>query len=112
MALDVNLEITQGIAKITLSGELDATTANDFKTEVEKAAAEQPKRIVLIMNDLQFMASAGLRVLIFAKQKMDTGVDIFVIGAQDVVKDTLEKTGFYQSVIMRDEYDAAEIENV
>ncbi len=110
MALDTNLEVTNEIAKITLSGELDASTAGEFKSVVEKAAEENPKRIVLLVSDLEFMASAGLRVLIFAKQKMDTGVDIYVVGSQEAVKDTLMKTGFHHSVIMRDEYDASEIE--
>jgi anti-anti-sigma factor len=112
MAFAVNLEVTNDIAKITLSGELDASTAGEFKAVVEKAAEVTPKRIVLLVSDLQFMASAGLRVLIFSRQKMDTGVDIYVVGPQEPVKDTLMKTGFHHSVIMRDEYDASEIETL
>ena len=112
MAFDVSYQIDDGIAKITLSGELDATTANTFKGTVEKVAGQHPKRIVLLMEGLTFMASAGLRVLIFAKQKMDTGVDIFVVGAQEVVRGTIEKTGFHHSVIMLAEYDATQIETL
>jgi len=70
MAFQVNLEITNGIAKFALAGELDASTAAQFKEVIEKAAAANPRRLALLMNDLEFMASAGLRVLIFAKQKM------------------------------------------
>ena len=112
MALDIHSEIVNGIGKITLSGELDASTAPDFKSSVEKIAEGNPKRIVLLLSDLHFMASAGLRVLIFAKQKMDASVDIYVVGAQEVVRDTLMKTGFHRSVIMLESYDAAEIEHV
>lgn len=112
MVLETNLEIINGIAKITLAGELDAQTAPQFKEQIEKAAEENPKRIVLLVNDLEFMASAGLRILIFSKQKMDASIDIYVVGAQEVVKSTFEKTGFHRSVIMRDEYDAVEIENI
>jgi anti-anti-sigma regulatory factor len=43
-----------------------------------------------------------LRVLIYAKQKMGTGVDITLKGTQPMVKDTLEKTGFHHSVTMVD----------
>ncbi|MGK7920977.1 MAG: anti-sigma factor antagonist, partial [Trichodesmium sp.] len=81
-----------------------------FKTKVEEAAATSPKRLVLMMQDLEFMASAGLRVLIFAKQKMGTGVDIYMVGVQEMVLDTIKKTGFDQSVYLLDEYDAAQIE--
>ncbi|NES69897.1 MAG: anti-sigma factor antagonist, partial [Okeania sp. SIO2D1] len=107
MAFTANLETTNGIAKITLSGELDGSTAPAFKEKVEEAAAENPKRLVLIMNDLEYMASAGLRVLIFSKQKMGTGVDIYMVGVQEMVLDTIKKTGFDQSIYLLDEYDAA-----
>ena len=111
MAFAANLEITSsGIAKIALSGELDGSTAATFKEKVEEAAKENPKRLVLMMQDLEFMASAGLRVLIFAKQKMGTGVDIYMVGVQEMVLDTIKKTGFDQSVYLLDEYDAAKIE--
>ncbi|NEN88330.1 MULTISPECIES: anti-sigma factor antagonist [unclassified Okeania] len=112
MAFTANLETTNGIAKITLSGELDGSTAPAFKEKVEEAAAENPKRLVLMMNDLEYMASAGLRVLIFSKQKMGTGVDIYMVGVQEMVLDTIKKTGFDQSIYLLDEYDAAKIENI
>lgn len=104
MAFSATTEITSDVAKITLSGELDASTATAFKTEVEKVSESGVKRLVLFMQDLEYMASAGLRVLIFAKQKMGSDADIYVIGAQEMVMDTMEKTGFHHSVIIQDEY--------
>jgi anti-anti-sigma factor len=113
MAFTINLEMTdRGIAKITLAGELDASVAPAFKTEVENAAARQAKRLVLLMHDLEYMASAGLRALVFARQKMGTYVDIYIVGAQESVMETIEMTGFHHSVIALDSYDAAEIENI
>lgn len=105
MALNVNLETTDDVAKITLAGELDASTATEFKTKVEEAAAANPKRLVLMMQDLEYMASAGLRVLIFAKQKMGNNVEIDIVAPQDTVLDTIEKTGFHHSVTILDSYD-------
>ena len=113
MAFNATLETTSnGVAKIVLSGELDANTASEFKAKVEEAAAESPKRLVLMMSDLEYMSSAGLRVLIFAKQKMGAGVDLYLVGTQELVLDTIKKTGFDQSVYLLDEYDAAQIENL
>jgi anti-sigma B factor antagonist len=112
MAFNATLETNNDTATITLSGRLDANTAPVFKQEVETAASQQVKRLVLMMQDLEFMASAGLRVLIFAKQKMGADTDIYIIGAQEMVLDTLQKTGYDQSVIVLDEYDPAQIEAV
>jgi anti-anti-sigma factor len=112
MAFEATLEMAGKIAKITLSGELDATVAQDFRDKVDLAAGKGAKRLVLITNGLEYMASAGLRSLIFAKQKMGANVDIYVVGAQAPIVDTLTMTGFHHSVIMLDEYDAAQIENI
>ncbi len=111
MAFDVNLEMTDnGIAKITLSGEMDGSVAPQFKTTVEDAAAQGAKCLVLMIKDLTYMSSAGIRVFIFAKQKMGADVDVYVIAAQEQIVDTLEMTGMQHTVVMLDEYDADVIE--
>ncbi len=112
MAFSVVTENRDGIAILTLGGELDAAAADEFRTAVEQAAQENPRRMVLMIQALAFMASAGLRVLVFTKQKMGSSVDLYVIGAHDAVLETITMTGFHHSVIMLDEYDAAEIEGV
>lgn len=104
MALDINLVIENDVAKITLAGELDGSNATDFKAKIEEAAAAEAKRLVLFMSELEFMASAGLRVLVFSKQKMGAGVDIYVIGAQEMILETIEKTGLNHTVIIQEEY--------
>lgn len=112
MAFNSSLEVTNGIAKITLTGELDAAAAPAFRDEIEKAAAQNVKKMVLILSGLDYMASAGLRALVFAKQKMGADADIFVIGAQESVTETLELTGFSSSVIAMESYNAAAIEGM
>jgi len=104
MALTIESTVSNGTAKLTLAGELDAAVASQFKEAVEKAAAQTPKKLVLFMAKLQFMASAGLRVLVFAKQKMGAGVAIYVVGAQGPVLNTLTLSGFHQAVYIQDTY--------
>ena len=61
---------------------------------IEKVAEAKPKRLVFDVSELEFMASAGLRVLIFAKQKMGAGVSLYVIGSHGPVLNTLTMSGF------------------
>lgn len=112
MTFAASLETNNNVATITLTGELDASTAPQLKAKLEEAATQEPKRLVLMMQDLEYMASAGLRMLIFAKQKMGVGVDIYMVGTQEMVLDTITKTGFDQSVFLVEKYDEAQLEPV
>jgi anti-anti-sigma factor len=107
MSFNATTAINGKVATVILTGDLDAASAPAFRLEVEKAAAAAAEQLVLEMSGLEFMASAGLRVLIFAKQKMGANVDIYVVAPQEMVLETLEKTGFDQSVIITDRYEAA-----
>ena len=111
MSFSATSEVQNGIAKVTITGELDASAAPEFKSAIEKVAAEKPRRLVLMLSGLEFMASAGLRVLIFAKQKLGGSTDIYVVGARPSIVETLEMTGFQHSVVMLPEYDAERIES-
>jgi anti-anti-sigma factor len=107
MAFDATLEMTPtGVAMIRVGGELDAAAAPKLRAVIEDAAVKKATRLVLLMADLEFMASAGLRTLVFARQKMGSDVDLYVVGARPAVLETINMTGFQHSVILADEYDA------
>lgn len=107
MSFTATTQIDNAIATITLTGDLDASSAPAFREQIDIAAQSNPQRIVLLASGLDYMASAGLRVLVFADQKLGTDVDIYLVSPQELVLETLQKTGFDQSVIIVDSYDAA-----
>jgi len=104
MGFSISVEQGKGEASIKLVGELDAAAAPQFKDAIEKLAEAKPQRLVLHMDQLEFMASAGLRVLIFARQKMGAGVSLYVIGSHGPVLNTLKMSGFHHSVYLQDTY--------
>jgi anti-anti-sigma factor len=104
MALNVSAIIKGDVAEITLSGSLDAAAAPQFQRELEKLAASKIRDLVLRVRELEYIASAGVRMLVFARQKMGPGVDIYVIAPQQQVLDTLHRTGLHTSVIIQDDY--------
>ena len=91
--------MTIGIAKETesltmkLGGRLDTTTA----PELEKAFEENmdvSKDLILDMKELQYISSAGLRVLLAAQKKMNQSGKMKLTGVSDEVMEVFEITGF------------------
>ena len=97
MAFSMSSSSEGSTARLRLVGEVDGTTAPLVRAEVDKLLSSSPKSLVLQVEELTFMASAGLRVLIFAKQKQPSLV-IYVVKPQAPIVDTLKKTGFYDGV--------------
>jgi anti-anti-sigma factor len=107
MSFSATLTVDGSTALMTLVGELDATTAPTFFDSVTLAAENgPPHRLVLIMDQLRYMSSAGLRGLVFARQKMGNDVEIVLVGANEAVSQTIRMTGFDQSVVMSERYPA------
>ncbi|WP_034335579.1 anti-sigma factor antagonist [Deinococcus misasensis] len=106
MSMDVKVEHRNQDAVITLSGQLDAAAAPAFKSAIEEvfATPEPVARLVILMQDLEYMASAGLRALVFAKQKAGAGIPIVLVAPQEGVRETIEMTGFHHSVEIVESY--------
>lgn len=97
MPFTMGFSMEANTARPNLSGELDGASAPSVRNTVEFLLQSHPERLLLLVKDLSFMASAGLRILIFAKQKQPD-VKIYLIQPQEAIIETLKKTGFYQSV--------------
>ncbi len=88
---EVRTEFTGDIAEMTLTGKLDTSTFSVFQTEVETVLAKKPKRLVLMLADLDSIANVGIRVLLFARQRMDVDdrSDIYAVAPQPSVREAL-----------------------
>jgi anti-anti-sigma factor len=102
MSFTATLSRNGKIALITLEGELDAITAPTFIKEVERAGAEAVDQLVLEMSNLRYLSSAGLRGLVFARQKMADDVRLVLVGANEAIQRTVRLVGFQYSVDFSD----------
>jgi anti-anti-sigma factor len=94
-----------GILAITLSGNLDAKNAPAFSDELKKALSPEIKRIVFFIADLAYISSAGLRVIIFAKQKLGDDADILMVGARKDVLEVIRMSGLDSIIEFKDTYE-------
>ncbi len=102
MAFTSNLDCIGSTAVITLAGDLDGSSAALFRADIERAAAIKPQHLILKLDGLTYMASAGLRALIFAKQQMGPTTDLILVATPDSVLETIRLTGFDRSCTFQD----------
>lgn len=91
MTIQKNLEGTT----LTLApeGRLDTTTAPQLETEV-KDSLEGVTALVLDLAGLEYISSAGLRVVLSAQKAMNKQGSMVVRNVNEYVMEVLEVTGF------------------
>ena len=92
--LNINSNIEAQNATLSLGGRLDTTTAPEFEAAV-KALPEDITSLVIDMEALDYISSAGLRVLLVAQKTMNKkGSSMKVTHINETVMDIFEVTGF------------------
>lgn len=76
-----------------LTGRLDTTTAPQLEQEI-KAVPEGVKELTLDMKGLEYISSAGLRVLLSAQKAMNKQGVMTVRNVNDSVMEIFDITGF------------------
>lgn len=64
---------------IACAGELDMLTAPDFERRIAEALEKQPTAVVIDLTDVDFLASAGMRVLVETNDTLSGTVDFAVV---------------------------------
>ena len=78
---------------VTVSGRLDTTTAPQLEAEM-KDALDDVKELVIDFSDLDYISSAGLRILLAIQKKMNKQGSMLVKGSNETIKEIFEVTGF------------------
>ena len=79
--------------ELSLIGRLDTTTAPDLEKEV-KGGIEGVEDLIFDFSKLEYISSAGLRVLLSAQKVMNQQGNMVVKKASDEIKEIFEVTGF------------------
>ena len=91
MIIEKNLAGTA--LKLTLSGRLDTTTAPQLEAEL-KASLAGGEHLVLDFAALDYLSSAGLRVLLAAQKIMNKQGDMVVRSVNETIAEIFDVTGF------------------
>lgn len=105
MESSFSVKLNERTALINLEGRLDTTNAPLLSEEVGKLIGQPISKIVFMMKNLEYISSAGLRVIVFAKQKLGADTEVFIIAPQPDVLDVIKMTGFDSFLTIQDSYE-------
>ena len=78
---------------VSLTGRLDTTTAPELEKEL-KASLDGVTTLVIDMTALEYISSAGLRVLLSAQKTMNKQGEMKVVHVGETIMEIFEVTGF------------------
>jgi len=78
---------------IALEGRLDTTTAPQLESEL-KDELDGASQLTLDLEKLEYISSAGLRVLLSAQKKMNAQGEMKLIHVGETIMEIFEVTGF------------------
>lgn len=78
---------------LVLEGRLDTTTAPELE-EVLKSSLDGVGELVFDMEGLEYLSSAGLRILLGAQKTMNKQGSMKVVQVNEMIMEIFEVTGF------------------
>lgn len=91
--MTINKILNENELNLTLYGRLDTTTAPQLEMEL-KASLDNVVRLIFDFKGLEYISSAGLRVLLSAQKVMNKQGVMVIRHVNDTILEVFEVTGF------------------
>ena len=91
------------IAVVRLKGRLDLDLASSFLKFLEEDLPEKPARIVLACEEIEYMSSAGVSLLL----QLTSEHSLRIVAPRDEILGTLETVGIHNMLSIHDTEEAA-----
>ena len=91
--LNISKESNATSLTVILEGRLDTTTAPDMEKEL-KDSLDDVTELIMDFEKLEYISSAGLRVLLSAQKIMSRQGEMKLIHVSDTIMEIFEVTGF------------------
>jgi len=107
--MEIQSKTGEGFTSLSIKGRLDAVTAAAAEAAINKTIDSGASNLVLDLTGLDYVSSAGLRVLLVTAKKLSRlNGKIILFGLQDTVKEVFTISGFLSIFpVAADEAEAA-----
>ena len=91
--LNINKNLEDGKLLFELEGRLDTITAPDLEKDL-MSSLEGISELVLDFEKLEYISSAGLRVLLSAHKATTGNSEMKIVNVNEIIMEIFETTGF------------------
>jgi mannose/cellobiose epimerase-like protein (N-acyl-D-glucosamine 2-epimerase family)/anti-anti-sigma regulatory factor len=102
LTFDIDLRLEDGIAEFEMIGVFDDKAALALKAQLTKAVSAQARELVLRADRLESISPACARAISFVEKKLPLDVEVYLVGANDRVKATLQDVGVLEELVIQD----------
>ena len=97
--MTMEIKKNAGETIIQIAGRLDTITAPSLDKTINEDIGDT-RNLILDMKDLEYISSAGLRVLLGAQKKMQKIGSMKVVNVCEAVMEVFEMTGFADILVI------------
>ena len=106
--MEINETREQGAVVVSPAGRIDSTTSDRLEQHLSKLVAGGERRVVVDFSRVEYISSAGLRVMLaLAKRMKDARGAVALCGMGDPVRQVFELAGFLPLFAIDGSRDAA-----
>ena len=91
--MTIEKKINNDAATLIVSGRLDTQTAPELEAELDSILSGL-KELIFDMTNLEYVSSAGLRVILKAQKAMNSQGSMKLTGVNDSIMEVFDITGF------------------
>ena len=91
--MTIEKKINNDAITLIISGRLDTQTAPELENELDNILSGL-KELIFDMTNLEYVSSAGLRVILKAQKVMNTQGSMKLTGVNDSIMEDFDITGF------------------
>ena len=99
--MDINKILEEDKLTVKLNGRLDTNTAPELEEELKKDLPNVTD-LVLDFEDLKYISSAGLRVVLTTQKTMNKQGTMAIENVNDLIMEIFEATGFSNILTISD----------
>lgn len=92
--MQINKNLGGATLTLDIEGRIDTTTAPALEGELKRSVTSDVKNLVLDFAKVEYISSAGLRVLLAAQKVMKKQGSMVVKNVNDVIMEVFDVTGF------------------